>query len=96
MTEPVGAKIYAALHADMLKNDKGMTVLEIVAATGYKEGRVRRALNEVTWVATDTEWRDSYSTAYRMMQSGSHKVTIYKLRRSELIRLIPRLGEATP
>jgi hypothetical protein len=74
-----------------IAEDKESTVADIAQALVMSEGRVRRSLQASRDVVWSEERRTSYSTNYRMFESGSHKVGVWGPRRTALARIIREL-----
>jgi predicted transcriptional regulator len=72
----------------------GSTVKEIAAKLGWSESKVRRVVDDrsgVDGLTSAEEGRSSYSTAYRMMEAGVHKVRVYYPTRQKLAALVNEL-----
>jgi hypothetical protein len=85
------ADVIAWVTERFIAEGRESTVPDIAQALVMSEGRVRRALQASRDLVWSEEVRTSYSTHYRMFESGSHKVGVWGPRRTALARIIREL-----
>ncbi len=84
--------LVAAVVEMFLDDGEDHTIKEIAAKLGWTESRVRKIISDAhgcpEGLHTREETRTSYSTNYRFMASGAHKVWVYGPSREYLRSLL--------
>jgi hypothetical protein len=99
MTQTPEQQICSAVVEAFLETGKALDAPEIAKKLGWSESKVRRILRahggSVDGVAVREEGRASYSRAYRGMEAGAHRVSVYRPTLEALRALVLELRAAS-